>query len=84
MAHHEYILPIMGSESLSLRSAIRVRYLKEYFFNFYAINNDISIDLSTGDKTIHDGKQPDWKVHLIDTGFHTPNRWATQEAGKLD
>ncbi len=46
-------------------------YIKEYFLNFYAINNDISIDLSTGNHTIHDGKQPDWKVHLVDTGLHT-------------
>ena len=45
--------------------------LKEYFLNFYAINNDVSIDLSNGDMTIHDGKQPDWKVHLIDTGLKT-------------
>lgn len=46
-------------------------YIKEYFLNFYAINNDITVDLSTGDRTIHDGKQPNWKVHLVDTGLHT-------------
>lgn len=46
-------------------------YIKKYFLNFYAINNDISIDLSTGDKTIHDGNQPSWKIHLIDTGLRT-------------
>jgi len=46
-------------------------YIKEYFLNFYAINNDITIDLSSGEKIIHDGKQPNWKIHLIDTGLHT-------------
>jgi glucose-1-phosphate cytidylyltransferase len=45
--------------------------IKEYFLNFYALNNDISIDLSTGETSIHDGNQPDWKIHLIDTGLHT-------------
>ena len=45
--------------------------IKEYFLNFYAINNDISIDLSAGLTTIHDGNQPNWKVHLVDTGLHT-------------
>lgn len=45
--------------------------IKEYFLHYYAINNDISIDLKTGQTTIHDGKQPDWKVHLVDTGLHT-------------
>lgn len=45
--------------------------IKEYFLNFYAINNDISIDLATGRTTIHDGNQPSWKIHLVDTGLHT-------------
>ncbi|WJW76310.1 glucose-1-phosphate cytidylyltransferase [Thiohalobacter sp. IOR34] len=45
--------------------------IKEYFLNFYSINNDISIDLSSGETTIHGNKQPHWKVHLIDTGLHT-------------
>lgn len=45
--------------------------IKEYFLNFYAFNNDISIDLSTGATTIHARKQPQWKVHLVDTGLHT-------------
>ena len=45
--------------------------IKEYFLNFYAINNNITIDLSTGKTTIHDGKQPNWRIHLVDTGLHT-------------
>jgi glucose-1-phosphate cytidylyltransferase len=45
--------------------------IKEYFLNFYAFNNDISVDLKSGHTTIHDGKQPDWTVHLVDTGLET-------------
>src|SRR5581483_12011993 len=45
--------------------------VKEYFLNFYALNNDVSVDLATGKTTIHDGKQPNWKIHLVDTGLHT-------------
>ncbi|MFB3817851.1 MAG: glucose-1-phosphate cytidylyltransferase [Candidatus Methylomirabilales bacterium] len=45
--------------------------IKEYFLNFYAFNNDISIDLSTGQTIIHNGNQPNWKVHLVDTGLST-------------
>ena len=45
--------------------------IKEYFLNFYAINNDITIDLSSGDTVIHDGKQPNWTIHLVDTGLDT-------------
>ncbi|MCM2311571.1 MAG: glucose-1-phosphate cytidylyltransferase, partial [Steroidobacteraceae bacterium] len=45
--------------------------IKEYFLNFYAINNDLSIDLSSGCTEIHGHKAPKWKVHLVDTGLHT-------------
>jgi glucose-1-phosphate cytidylyltransferase len=45
--------------------------IKEYFLNFYAFNNDISIDLASGKSIIHDGNQPKWKIHLVDTGLHT-------------
>lgn len=49
----------------------KAEIIKEYFLNFYALNNDISIDLRTGKTSIHDGRQPNWKVHLIDTGLET-------------
>jgi glucose-1-phosphate cytidylyltransferase len=45
--------------------------IKSYFLNFYAINNDLTIDLASGRTEIHDGKQPDWRVHLVDTGLKT-------------
>ena len=49
----------------------KAEVVKEYFLNFYAFNNDISIDLASGRTTIHDGNQPRWKIHLVDTGLHT-------------
>ena len=49
----------------------KAEIIKEYFLNFYAINNDLTIDLANGKTTIHDGNQPNWKVHLVDTGLHT-------------
>ena len=45
--------------------------IKDYFLNFFALNNDISIDLSTGQTVFHNGNQPNWRVHLVDTGFQT-------------
>lgn len=45
--------------------------VKTYFLNFYALNSDISIDLATGSTEIRNGRQPKWKIHLVDTGLHT-------------
>jgi glucose-1-phosphate cytidylyltransferase len=55
----------------------RGEFIKEYFLNFYGLNNDLTLDLSTGQTTIHDGRQPHWKVHLVDTGL------ATQTGGRV-
>jgi glucose-1-phosphate cytidylyltransferase len=55
----------------------KAEVIKDYFLNFYAFNNDISVDLGRGKTTIYDGQQPNWRVHLVDTGLHT------QTAGRL-
>jgi len=50
----------------------RGEIVKDYFLNFYATNNDLTINLSSGATKIHDnGNQLNWKVHLVDTGLHT-------------
>jgi glucose-1-phosphate cytidylyltransferase len=60
-----------GVNEFIIALGYKAEIIKEYFLNFYAINNDISIDLSSGKTTIHDGKQPNWKIHLVDTGLYT-------------
>ena len=50
----------------------KAEFVKDYFLSFYAINNDLTIDLGSGATTIHkNGDQTNWKVHLVDTGLHT-------------
>ena len=46
-------------------------FVKEYFLNFYALNNDLTVDLGSGDAKVHRGNQPNWTVHLVDTGPST-------------
>lgn len=45
--------------------------IKEYFLNFYALNNDITLDIRSGKTSVHEGRQPDWSVKLVDTGYDT-------------
>jgi len=51
--------------------------IKDYFLNFYALNNDVTVDLASGEARIHRGAGPSWKVHLVDTGA------STQTGGRL-
>lgn len=63
-AHH-------GITEFIIALGYKAEVIKEYFLNFYAINNDISIDLTSGKMTVHEGKQPKWTIHLVDTGLYT-------------
>lgn len=60
-----------GVREFIIALGYKAEIIKEYFLNFYAFNNDLTIDLGSGNTTIHDGKQPNWKIHLVDTGIHT-------------
>lgn len=75
-----HIMNIFGAHGINefiIALGYKQEVVKDYFLNFYALNNDISIDLTTGKTIFHNGKQPDWKIHLIDTGLHT------QTAGRV-
>jgi glucose-1-phosphate cytidylyltransferase len=60
-----------GLDEFVIALGYKAEVIKEYFLNFYAINNDLTIDLTSGRTVIHEGNQPKWKVHLVDTGLHT-------------
>ena len=60
-----------GVNEFIIALGYKAEIIKDYFLNFYALNNDISIDLATGKTTIYNGNQPNWTIHLIDTGLYT-------------
>ncbi len=66
-----------GIDEFIIALGYKAELIKEYFLNFYALNNDLTIDLASGKTLIHDGRQPRWKVHLVDTGL------STQTGGRL-
>jgi glucose-1-phosphate cytidylyltransferase len=51
--------------------------IKDWFIQYYSRNNDVSVDLATGDITVHRRQTLNWKVHLVDTGL------STQTGGRL-
>ena len=60
-----------GVNEFIITLGYKAEIIKEYFLHFYAINNDLTVDLATGATTIHGTNQLPWKVHLVDTGLHT-------------
>ena len=69
--HIMNIFSCYGVDEFVVALGYRGEVIKEYFLNFYALNNNVTVDLATGGSTIHEGRQPRWKVHLVDTGAQT-------------
>lgn len=42
--------------------------IKDYFLNYYALNNDFEVNLSNGEIKYLKEEKTDWKITLIDTG----------------
>jgi glucose-1-phosphate cytidylyltransferase len=45
--------------------------IKKYMVDYCSLNSNLTVNLRTGDVTIHDGYKPDWTVQLVDTGIPT-------------
>lgn len=69
--HIMNIYAAFGLNEFIIALGYKGEFIKEYFLNFYAINNDMTIDLATGKTAVHEGNQPNWKIHLVDTGLYT-------------
>lgn len=45
--------------------------IKKFMVDYLALHSDLTVNMATGETTIHDGYKPDWMVDLIDTGQGT-------------
>lgn len=45
--------------------------IKEYFANYFLHNSDITFDLKSNERTIHNSSSDPWKVTVVDTGDET-------------
>lgn len=43
--------------------------IKRYFLDYYALNGNITVNLSNGNVRVDNQKSEDWVVHLMDTGL---------------
>jgi glucose-1-phosphate cytidylyltransferase len=71
LSHIMHIYAAHGIREFIVAAGYKAEVIKDYFLNFYALNNDLSIDLSSGDTVIHRTNRYDWKIHIVDTGLNT-------------
>jgi len=60
-----------GFDEFIIALGYKQEVVKEYFRAFYAHNNDLTVDLSSGTVQVRERASERWKVHLIDTGRDT-------------
>jgi glucose-1-phosphate cytidylyltransferase len=75
-----HIMNIFGAHGVDefiIALGYKGEVIKQYFLNYYAVHSDFTIDLATGRQTVYGGARPDWRVHLVDTGY------ATQTGGRV-
>ena len=49
----------------------KATYIKEYFYNYYLHNSDVTIELANNSINVHYSKTESFKITLIDTGLYT-------------
>jgi len=49
----------------------KATYIKEYFYNYYLHNSDVTIELANNNIKVHYSESESFKITLIDTGLHT-------------
>lgn len=49
----------------------KAKYIKEYFYNYYLHNSDVTIELANNNLKVHYSETESFIVTLIDTGLHT-------------
>lgn len=49
----------------------KATYIKEYFFNYYLHNSDVTVDLKNNQLSVHSNISESFKITLIDTGLKT-------------
>jgi glucose-1-phosphate cytidylyltransferase len=57
-----------GFKEFLVALGYRGEMVKDYFQRFHAMASNLTVDLATGQSTVHDGQKLDWQVHLVDTG----------------
>jgi glucose-1-phosphate cytidylyltransferase len=69
-----HIMKVYGAQGFSefvIALGYKGEAIKEYFLNFHALNADLTLDLSSGERVVHSTETLPWKVHLVETGLYT-------------
>jgi glucose-1-phosphate cytidylyltransferase len=60
-----------GHTDFHLALGYKAELIKDYFLNYRSLNSDFTIDLESGNLSVHQNDNVNWKVTLVDTGLNS-------------
>lgn len=77
------IYAAFGYEEFVLALGYKGEVIKKFFLDYYVLNGNLTLDLTSGKNEVHGGSAPTWRLHLIDTGLHTQTGGRIQRIREL-
>ena len=60
-----------GFNDFVILAGYKQRVIKEYFAHYFLYNNDVTFNMQSNERIIHNKSKDDWKVTVVDTGLNT-------------
>lgn len=71
LVHIMKIYAAQGFTEFIICAGYKQRIIKEYFAHYFLYNNDVTFDMQSNERIIHNTSKDNWKVTVVDTGLNT-------------
>ena len=71
LVHIMKIYASQGFTDFIICAGYKQRIIKEYFAHYFLYNNDVTFDMQSNERIIHNKPKDKWKVTVVDTGLNT-------------
>ena len=71
LVHIMKIYASQGYNDFIICAGYKQQIIKEYFAHYFLYNNDVTFDMQSNERKIHNRSKDNWKVTVVDTGLNT-------------
>lgn len=71
LVHIMKIYSSQGFNEFIICAGYKQRVIKEYFAHYFLYNNDVTFEMQSNKRIIHNTSSDNWKVTVVDTGLNT-------------
>lgn len=71
IVHIMKIYASQGFNDFIICAGYKQRIIKDYFANYFLYNNDVTFDMQSNKRIVHNTSNDNWKVTVVDTGLTT-------------